>query len=156
VGYLSATQIVAEAGRGKLLRVAAKAAGKQAPWDDFESVIRELSKPEEQIAVVGMINNYRSRFPGRSTQDFHTYVEQIAPAIDARHARLQEVQAIATRNQDIYLTWDHMDVYFATSMRKAWEFADLYDFISGLMSRPEIRDLNVRYFDPTQSYTGNR
>src|SRR5262249_56774534 len=47
-------------------------------------------------------------------------------------------------------------VYFATSMRKAWEFADLYDFISGLMTRPAIHELKVRYFDPTQSYTGNR
>lgn len=40
-------------------------------------------------------------------------------------------------------------------MRKAWEFADLYDFIAGLMNRPEIQELKVRYFDPTQSYTGN-
>src|SRR5205085_5728589 len=53
-------------------------------------------------------------------------------------------------------TWDHMDVYFATSMRKRWEFEDLYDFVNGLMTRPELSDLNLRYFDPTQSYTANR
>jgi hypothetical protein len=41
-------------------------------------------------------------------------------------------------------------------MRKSWEFADLYDFISGLMDSREIRELKIRYFDPTQSYTGNR
>ncbi len=156
VGYLSATQIVAEAGRSKLLRVAAKAAGQASSWGAFENVIRELSKPEEQLAVIGMIRNYRSRHPERTPDDFIAYTAEVAPEIERRHARLQKVQAIAARNQDVYLTWDHMDVYFATSMRKAWEFADLYDFISRLMSRPAIRDLRVRYFDPTQSYTGNR
>ena len=75
VGYLSATQIVAEAGRSKLLRVAARAAGAQASWDHFERVVRELSKPEEQTAVVGMIENYRSRYPERTRQDFSTYFE---------------------------------------------------------------------------------
>ncbi|MBI4903827.1 MAG: hypothetical protein HY820_09340 [Acidobacteria bacterium] len=156
VGYLSATQIVAEAGRSKLLRVAAKSAGVGTSWEGFEDVIRELSKPEEHLAVVGMIRNYQSRYPGRTPEEFSTYVAEIAPEVEGRHARLQEVQGIASRNQDVYLTWDHMDVYFATSMRKTWEFSDLYDFISGLMNRPEIQELKVRYFDPTQSYTGNR
>jgi hypothetical protein len=156
VGYLSATQIVAEAERSKLLRVAAKAVGKGSSWNAFEKVIRELSNPEEQLAVIGMIRNYQSRHPDRTLDDFAAYIAEVAPEIDKRHARLQQVQAIATRNQDIYLTWDHMDVYFATSMRKAWEFADLFDFISGLMKRPAIQELKVRFFDPTQSYTGNR
>jgi len=156
VGYLSATQIVAETGRSKLLRLAAKSAGEGVSWEVFGGVVRELSKLEEQKAVTGMIGNYRSRNPERTPDDFARYVADIAPEVESRHARLQEVQAIATRNQDVYLTWDQMDVYFATSMRKAWEFADLYDFISELMSRPEIRELKVRYFDPTQSYTGNR
>jgi hypothetical protein len=49
-----------------------------------------------------------------------------------------------------------MDVYFATSMRRAWEYKDLFDFIDELMSRPELKDLNIRYFDPTQCYTANR
>lgn len=103
-----------------------------------------------------MIRNYRSRHPNRAPDDFAAYMAEVAPEIEERHARLQQVQAIATRNEEIYLTRDHMDVYFATSMRKAWEFADLYDFISSLMKRPAIQELKVRYFDPTQSYTGNR
>jgi hypothetical protein len=156
VGYLSATQIVAETGRSTLFRMASKAAGDAVSWETFEAVVRDLSKPEEQAAVVGMTGNYRSRNPGHTPADFARYVTEIAPEVESRHARLQEVQAIATRNQDVYLAWDQMDVYFATSMRKAWEFADLYDFIADLMSRPEIVELNVRYFDPTQSYTGNR
>lgn len=156
VGYLSATQIVAEAGRSKLLRVVAKAIGNGRSWEAFETVIREFSKQEEQLAVIGLVRNYKSRYPERTPDDFAAYVAEVAPEIENRHARLQQVQDIATRNQDVYLTWDHMDVYFATSMRKPWEFADLYDFISGLMEAPAVKELNVRYFDPTQSYTGNR
>ncbi len=79
------------------------------------------------------------------------------------HERLQNTLAHATENTDVYLTWDHMDVYFATSMRKAWEFEDLYDFVHELMEKQVIlekgktlNELNVRYFDPTQSFDQNR
>ena len=49
-----------------------------------------------------------------------------------------------------------MDVYFATSMRKRWEYEDLFDFVAKLMSRPELLELNIRFFDPTQSFDKNR
>lgn len=66
------------------------------------------------------------------------------------------MRARAERNQDVYLTWDHMDVYFATSMRKRWEFEDLFEFVTGVMSQAALKPLKLRYFDPTQSYTANR
>lgn len=103
-----------------------------------------------------ILANYRARHEGASVADFATYLGGILPQLDERSARLDEVRARAVRNQDVYLTWDHMDVYFATSMRKRWEFEDLYDFVNGLMARAELADLNLRYFDPTQSYTSNR
>ena len=49
-----------------------------------------------------------------------------------------------------------MDVYFATSMRKAWEYKDLYDFIERLTASDELKELDLRYFDPTQAFTENR
>ena len=85
--------------------------------------------------------------------------ERIAGAVEQleqREVRLEQVRRIATKNQDVYLTWDHMDIYFATSMRKRWEYEDLFDFIQGVMSRPGLADLNLRYFDPTQAFTANR
>ena len=36
-----------------------------------------------------------------------------------------------------------MDVYFATSMRKAWEYQDLYGFIERLMASEELKDREV-------------
>lgn len=67
----------------------------------------------------------------------------------------KEVQEAARRNTDVYLTWDYMDLYFATSMRNEWEFQETFDFIQRVFSNPILKGLNLRYFDPTQSKCGN-
>lgn len=63
---------------------------------------------------------------------------------------IRETEAQGLRNTDIYLTWDYMDVYVATSMRKKWEFEETAEFVSKLFGNDSIRKLKVRYFDPTQ------
>src|SRR5207247_353564 len=78
------------------------------------------------------------------------------PKLKARTEEVEQVQAQAKRNQDVYLTWDHMDIYFATSMRKRWEYEDLFDFVQKLITYPDLAALKLRSFDPTQSFTENR
>ncbi|MFQ5862169.1 MAG: hypothetical protein ACE5IC_03505 [Candidatus Brocadiales bacterium] len=63
---------------------------------------------------------------------------------------------VGEKNTNIYLTWDYMDVYIATSMRESWEFEACFDFVNTLFKNPKFKDLNLRYFDPTQSFTINR
>ncbi|MCF7824482.1 MAG: hypothetical protein K9N35_09970 [Candidatus Marinimicrobia bacterium] len=63
---------------------------------------------------------------------------------------------LAKKNTDVYLTQDYMDIYIATSMRETNEFFEMYDFIHDLFSKKILQDLNIRYFDPTQSFTQNR
>lgn len=156
VGYLSAKQIVADSGRCELLKLAFEQVGPKAEWSNLRSSIEELTNPDARQPVLGIIDNYRSRNQLASVEDFERYVNGAAEEIERRQNRMLEVQAIAIRNQDIYLTWDHMDVYFATSMRKPWEFTDLYDFVNGLMKSPVLSGLPISYFDPTQSYTKER
>jgi hypothetical protein len=67
---------------------------------------------------------------------------------------IQAIQEIAFKNTDVYLTWDHMDVYIATSMRNKWEYEETFDFIKNIFE-DELSDLNIRYFDPTQSKCKN-
>jgi len=67
----------------------------------------------------------------------------------------KEVQEAARRNTDVFLTWDYMDIYFATSMRNDWEFKETFDFIQRVFSNARLKKLNLRYFDPTQSKCGN-
>ena len=55
-----------------------------------------------------------------------------------------------------YLTFDHMDVYVATSMRKKKDYISVGTFIKEVFSDPRIKPLKLRYFDPTQSYSKSR
>lgn len=70
--------------------------------------------------------------------------------------QIKEIQESALYNTDVYLTWDFMDIYIATSMRNKWEFEETYDFIKKLFSTSLISNLNLRYFDPTMSNCINR
>lgn len=69
---------------------------------------------------------------------------------------IEQTKEKGLRNTDVYLTWDYMDVYVATSMRKQWEFEDVSDFVNGLFACSQLRALNLRYFDPTQSNCTSR
>jgi hypothetical protein len=156
VGYLSATQIVADLERCNVLKLACEQIGASAEWAMLMNSLQELTKPDARQSVVGIVGNYRKLFPSHTPKNFEDYLASVFEEIKGRHDRMLEVQAIAIQNQDVYLTWDYMDVYFATSMRKPWEFTDLYDFVNGLMNTAELKTMNVSYFDPTQSYTKER
>jgi len=68
---------------------------------------------------------------------------------------IENVQKKAYINTDIYLTWDYMDIYIATSMRNEWEYEETYDFIQNVFNNESLTKLKLRYFDPTQSKCGN-
>lgn len=87
VGIFQQRRLSAEAVRAKLLRGAVKIGGNGASWNGFETIIRELSKAEEQQAVNGILRSYQSRYPESSPNDFIAYVESISPEIESRHAR---------------------------------------------------------------------
>ena len=70
---------------------------------------------------------------------------------------LQESRELATKNTAVYLTWDYMDVYVATSMRERWEYETTFEFLKEVFKgEKRLQRLKVRYFDPTQSYSTNR
>ena len=158
VGYLSAGEIIAESARAGLLRDALPAM-EELPvltWEGYEERVCAVAAVAEHRPLLTILANYRQRFPGAGVADFTLYLGVIIPQLRACSERLDQVRVTAARNQDVYLTWDHMDVYFATSMRKRWEYEDLFDFVKTLMAHPELADLRLRHFDPTQAYTDNR
>lgn len=83
-------------------------------------------------------------------------LQEVVKIYDDLGNQIQEIQEKALYNTDVYLTWDFMDVYIATSMRNKWEFEETFDFIKKLFSNTLISDLNLRYFDPTMSNCINR
>lgn len=70
--------------------------------------------------------------------------------------QLGETEKRALANTEVYLTWDYMDVYVATSMRKRWEFEDTSRFVEELFGDSDLKSLRIRYFDPTQSQCASR
>lgn len=89
-----------------------------------------------------------SHFSKRELAQFKNELVNIAKQV--RNAQKQ-----ALTNTDIYLTWDYMDVYVATSMRNRWEYEETFDFLSAVFIDPRLKRLNIRYFDPTQSVCTN-
>jgi hypothetical protein len=154
IGYMS-TGIIGEAERARLMLTCIRQQGVGATWDTVEALLTEATKTDEQPAILAALGKLKARF-GAEIEKARQYVANMSKMLDNREACLAGVQETGTRNQDVYLTWDEMDVYFATSMRKPWEYKDLFDFVKSLMSSPLLRDLDVRYFDPTQSYTPHR
>jgi hypothetical protein len=156
VGYLSVGDIVGDRGRCELLLGAARASGLSVTWDEYLAQIKTMAKPEHFGPLAEIVENYREKWTKSDVAAFAEFLEESMELLSAKKAEVDQVRARATKNQNTYLTWDHMDVYFATSMRKAWEYQDLYNVIERLMGQDEIKDLDLRYFDPTQAYTDNR
>jgi len=49
-----------------------------------------------------------------------------------------------------------MDIYVATSMRERHEFAIVNDVLKQIFEQEKLKNLKLRYFDPTQAYCNDR
>jgi hypothetical protein len=156
VGYLSAFEVRADLRRCELLRTAAEETEPTATWDQYLDQVRAMANPKEIGSLEAIISNYRAVNSHDGVSAFASFLEGSLQRLKELNDEVDTVCSRATRNQGTYLTWDHMDVYFATSMRKSWEYRDLYDFIDRLMVSEELKELDLRYFDPTQAFTDNR
>jgi hypothetical protein len=70
--------------------------------------------------------------------------------------QIEEAREKGKINTIQYLSTQDIDVYVATSMRKVLDFSMNAKFIEKLMNRDEIKELNLTFFDPTQSYLPDR
>ncbi len=156
VGYLSVRDIFTDLRSCELLWGAAKEMGSGSTWDEYLAQVEVMANPNQRAPLLEIVENYRAISTGAAVSNFGGFLADSFRLLTELNVEVQSVRARATKNQNTYLTWDHMDVYFATSMRKAWEYKDLYDFIERLMASESLTDLDLRYFDPTQAYTDNR
>ncbi len=60
------------------------------------------------------------------------------------------------QNSETYFAMHDLDVYVATSMREPLHFTTNHRFVTQLFEMEELRDWQLRYFDPTQSYLPDR
>ena len=83
-------------------------------------------------------------------------MKNLAPKEDNELAVMKLMQEQAFSNLTNYLTADYMDLYIATSMRNDGDFISVNNFIKNLMKHDDIEPLNLRYFNPTQSWIDDR
>lgn len=82
--------------------------------------------------------------------------DAVAPSADDNTAQMAHVQDMAQRNLARYLSVDHLDVYVATSMRSHADFVSVNRFVLDLFSHERVSSLNLRFFNPTQSWIEDR
>jgi len=108
-------------------------------------------KVKEEIKKTGKIVTEKKKNKEPIENEFLKFVERL----NLMDAEIKSVQQLGLANTDVYLTWDHMDVYIATSMRNNWEFEDTFDFVTEIFKDKKISSMRFRYFDPTQSICDN-
>jgi hypothetical protein len=156
VGYLSTREITADRERAREL--SERVTASDSDGTDLERQLRADLKmaPAEREAMLRIVIKLRQLAFRAGSDSVPTAITKAKQRLDEKWAELNSVQETAQRNTTVYLTWDYMDVYFATSMRKRWEFEDLHRFVNALMNQSKLLDLPLRHFDPTQSYEKNR
>ncbi|HNP84363.1 MAG TPA: hypothetical protein PKN47_23115 [Nitrospira sp.] len=121
-----------------------------------QEVFRQRHKPLHTLSRIGAEDTY---YLGYLVYNEIKRELDLAPEsedLKAKHQMILEIRKKGRRNHDIYLTYDHMDVYVATSMRERHEYFLVNRFIQNLFSAPNLTPLNLRFFDPTQAYCEDR
>ena len=76
--------------------------------------------------------------------------------IEKKLRKMRQTIKKGRHNQEVYLSYDHLDVYVATSMRESFDFWNVNNFLNALVSSKLLKDLKLRWFDPTQAYCEDR
>jgi hypothetical protein len=137
--------------------------------DDFESILNETKSKCKDVYAnrhvpiynIKEISGDETRFNGYLLQSKIKKRLEENPNDQEAESLLQkvkEVSKIAKYNHNAYLCSDHMDVYVATSMREPHEYVMLNKFCRHVFSSEStlVRDLKLRWFDPTQAYCEDR
>ena len=78
--------------------------------------------------------------------------EELIESFDKLYREFNDSREKALRNTKLYLSMvSDLDVYVATSMRTRKDFRDMADRTEKIFSHQCLKDLVIRYFDPTLS-----
>jgi len=69
---------------------------------------------------------------------------------------IKEIRKSGRKNTYAYLSTSDIDIYFATSMRRALDFVSNAKFLEKIKNMLEETNINLNYFDPTQCYLDDR
>jgi hypothetical protein len=90
---------------------------------------------------------------GRDTTDLGQFAVNLRAESDALLTRQEKARDIGRQNTFRYLSLPQIDVYVATSMRDARDFVNQHAFTKAIFEHESVKGLNLRFFDPTMSYS---
>lgn len=162
LGYISAARVAQEATeRGVLKRFLDELADnihKNGP-----TVVDTLD-PRLKRRMDTLLRKFNSKFPhglfsplfAPDPDDLRREAQRLAPKTEGDLDRMRQTQEVGLKNFSHYVTADYMDVYVATSMRTDADFVSVNHFVKTLFDHNKVRQLKLRYFNPTQSWVEDR
>ncbi|MBK8013932.1 MAG: hypothetical protein IPK13_21600 [Deltaproteobacteria bacterium] len=103
-------------------------------------ILAAIGKDEAKLAIHSL-----SERVFENTSDLRVALDQLGE-------QSSRVRKCATENTNLYLSMvDDLDVYVATSMREAQHFEQTAERCSRIFGAANLKELNLRYFDPTLS-----
>ncbi len=117
--------------------------------------------PDKQKRISEILKNYDVPFPAvgigdLSAEKLEPMVSRIKGLASSLSSRQKKAIEIGLRNTHRYLTLPYLDAYVATSMRSQEDYEKQQGFIQRVFTNPAVRELKIRYFDPTLSYAHDR
>jgi|SRR5579863_1475150 len=157
LGYLSGQKLDDLDFAVKMLELAVE------KWDTLDETLRNLG-PDVRAKLSKVIAlEHRKDSELEPDRLKETGLDHVTAETRLLKAKLKEqrdrqgnAQAIGLRNTQRYLTLPYLDVYVATSMREDEDFIEQHKFVRGVFANTYVKDLKLRYFDPTASYDRNR
>lgn len=96
-------------------------------------------------------------FKYREAENNRKIVKEKIEGIDETILKIEGLKKTGARNQEHYLrNIEMIDVYVATSMRDDKEYAEMADFVVSVFGDEDVKQLKLRYFDPTLCYCESR
>jgi hypothetical protein len=125
---------------------------------DWEKIVIRAAIPHSNDLLW-----WRTVFAYYSKPDIKKYSSFLIFMQDAKEVckkleneQIEKIRESGRKNTYAYLSTSELDIYFATSMRKALDFVTNATFIEEVINILKKESFNLLYFDPTQSFLDDR
>jgi hypothetical protein len=128
-------------------------------WDERDMFLKRFGSEKLSKVSAALVTAGVSVPGGLGTLEkssISKILQEIEPDIEAQSKRQRNAQEIGQHNTHRYLTLPYLDVYVATSMRTQQDYLEQHRFVTALFADNAVKDLHLRYFDPTASYDADR
>ncbi len=124
--------------------------------DKLKEKMPDVKKATEEIREIISLQDI-NLFSSVQLENNKKNIALAKAEIERTIEKINEVKKKGKENQEHYLrNIEAMDVYVATSMRDDKEYHEMSEFIKKTFNNEKIKELNLRFFDPTLCYCESR